>query len=82
MARAGDYGRWAAEAARVGGGYFVDLNEIVARRYEQAGPEKAKVEYFDEDHTHTTPAGARLNAESVVEGLRALKGCRLSDYLR
>jgi hypothetical protein len=28
---------------------------------------------FADDHTHTTPAGARLNAESVIDGLAAIE---------
>jgi len=78
---ANDYGKWAAEAAKAGGAAFIDLNELVARRYEAAGPEKVKALYFGEDHTHTTPAGARLNAEAVVEGLKSLKDCPLCRYL-
>ena len=77
-----DYGKWAAESAKAGGAFFIDLNEIVARRYEAAGPEKVQAEYFTStDHTHTTLAGARLNAASVVEGIRRLKRCSLTKYL-
>ena len=32
---------------------------------------------FADEHTHTTPEGAKLNAQCVVEGLRALKNCPL-----
>jgi lysophospholipase L1-like esterase len=79
---ANDYGKWAAEAAKAGGAFFIDLNEIVARHYEEAGPEKVQALYFTAtDHTHTTPAGAQLNAASVVEGLRGLKDCPLAAYL-
>lgn len=83
VARAsGDYGKWAAEAARASGAHFVDLNELVARRYEEAGAEKVQALYFGPtDHTHTTPAGARVNAASVAEGIRALEGCSLRDFL-
>ena len=35
-----DYAKWAAEAARAEGVAFVDLNDIVARHYEELGPEK------------------------------------------
>lgn len=76
-----DYGKWAAEAAKSGGAYFIDLNEIVARHYEKAGQEKVKTAYFLEDHTHTNEAGARLNASSVVEGLMADKKIPLNRYL-
>jgi hypothetical protein len=78
-----DYGKWAAEAAKAGGAYFIDLNEIIARRYESMGEAKVKADFFGEtDHTHTTPAGARVNAECVVEGLRMLKDVTLAGYLK
>ena len=76
-----DYGKWAHEAAQAIGAAFVDLNEIIAAHYEQAGQDKVKTAYFVTDHTHTTPAGAQLNAASVVEGLRALPDCKLKNYL-
>jgi lysophospholipase L1-like esterase len=48
-----DYGKWAKEAAEAEGVAFVDLNELVAKKYEELGAEKVKAEYFLEDHTHT-----------------------------
>jgi lysophospholipase L1-like esterase len=68
-----DYGKWAKEAAEAQGAAFVDLNEIVAKKYEALGEEKVKAEYFLEDHTHTTPAGAMVNARAVVEGVSGVK---------
>jgi lysophospholipase L1-like esterase len=66
-----DYGKWAAAAAAAGGAEFVDLNEIIARRYEQAGEDRVKNDYFTSaDHTHTTEAGAQVNAKCVAAGLR------------
>jgi len=76
-----DYGKWAAEVARTEGAFFIDLNEIVAKQYETIGPEKVKNLLFLEDHTHTTPAGAQINAASVVEGLKTLKSCPLAGFL-
>lgn len=83
IARAsGDYGKWAAEAAAGRGARFVDLNEIIARRYEADGKTKVQAEYFGPtDHTHTTPAGARVNAACVVEGLKALERCELGKMV-
>src|SRR4051812_42571860 len=53
-----DYGKWAREAAEAEHAFFVDLNEIVAKRYETEGKEKVQSLYFDpEDHTHTKAAG-------------------------
>ena len=75
-----DYALWAAEAARAEGVAFVDLNAIVARHYEEMGPEKVNG-LFGDEHTHTNPDGARLNAQCVVEGLRSLKDCPLTQYL-
>ena len=75
-----DYGKWAKKAA--GAALFIDLNEIVARHYEELGQEKVKTEFFTEkDHTHTTAAGARMNAAAVVEGIQSLKDCSLAGML-
>ena len=59
---------------------FIDLNEIVARRYDAVGP-AAVDPLFGDPHTHTTWAGAVLNAEAVVSGLRALPRHPLDKYL-
>jgi rhamnogalacturonan acetylesterase len=75
------YGKWAAQVAAAEQVAFIDLNEIVARKYEALGPDKVKELYFLEDHTHTTIAGAEVNAASVVEGIRALKNCPLAAFL-
>lgn len=77
----GSYGKWARESAEAGGAFFIDLNELVARRYEELGPSETKSRYFLEDHTHTTPAGARLNASLVVIGLKSLKDCPLAAFI-
>jgi lysophospholipase L1-like esterase len=77
---ANDYGKWAAEAAKAQGVAFMDLNDIVARHYEDLGSEKVDGLFADE-HTHTNPDGARLNAQSVIEGLRGLKNCPLNQYI-
>jgi rhamnogalacturonan acetylesterase len=84
VARAsGDYGKWAAEVARSEHVPFVDLNEIVAGHYEAEGQAKVGSDYFTPvDKTHTSEAGARLNAASVVEGLRALRDNPLADSLK
>lgn len=75
-----DYGKWAAEMAKIEGVAFLDLNELVARRYEALGEEKAKA-LFGGDHTHTNEEGAKLNASLVVEGLQGLKLTALCRYL-
>jgi lysophospholipase L1-like esterase len=78
-----DYGGWAAEVANAEGVRFVDLNDIVAKHYEEEGKEKVESTYFTKvDHTHTSEAGARLSALSLVEGLRALPNGPLSSAFK
>jgi lysophospholipase L1-like esterase len=72
---------WAEQAAVSENVAFVDLNEIIARHYDDLGPERANSLFADE-HTHTTAAGAELNAECVVSGLEALKEDPLAPYLK
>ena len=77
---ADSYGGWAREAAASKKVAFVDLNEIIARRYDKLG--EAQVEpLFADPHTHTSRIGAELNAECVVAGIKALKGDPLEGYL-
>src|SRR5262249_45853700 len=66
------YARWAEEVAKTEKVGFIDLNEIIARRYEALGPDKVDLLFADE-HTHTTMAGAEINAASVIAGLKSLK---------
>jgi rhamnogalacturonan acetylesterase len=75
------YGKWAKEVAEQNEVYFIDLNELVAKKYEEMGAEKVKA-FFPGDHTHTNQAGAKLNAETVVHGIKELKNCELKAYLK
>lgn len=75
-----NYGKWAAEVSQSQGAYFIDLNSITADKYDQWGPEKVKA-YFPNEHTHTSPEGARINAESVIEGIKQIKDCPLNKYI-
>jgi len=68
---ADSYGGWAREVAEKEHVGFIDLNEITARKYDALG-EAAVEPLFGDPHTHTTLAGAVMNAESVVAGLKAL----------
>jgi len=81
--RASDsYGLWAKQVADNKKVPFIDLNEIVAKQYEKEGADKVGTTYFTiKDHTHTSPAGARLNAESVIEGIKHLKNSSLKKYV-
>jgi rhamnogalacturonan acetylesterase len=73
------YARWAADAAESGGAPFIDLNTIAANRYDALGQESAARCFADGQHP--AKVGARLLAESVVEGLKQLKDCPLAGCL-
>jgi hypothetical protein len=75
------YADWASQVTDFEGVAFVDLNEIVASRFEDLGPEKVD-ELFADAHTHTSEPGAIVNAEAVVTGLRSLPGDPLAVFLQ
>jgi rhamnogalacturonan acetylesterase len=81
MRASGDYAKWAEETALKEKAFYINLNEIIAGKYEAIGEDTVKTKFFLTDHTHTTEAGAILNAASVAEGIKSLKGCKLKKYL-
>jgi lysophospholipase L1-like esterase len=76
----GRFGQWAAEIAKAENVTFLDMTAIIADRYEKMGEQKVK-EMFGPDHTHTSPAGAELNASLVVAGLKGLRDSPFIKYL-
>jgi rhamnogalacturonan acetylesterase len=72
--------KWTENAARATGSAYIDLNEIVALEFERLGPNKV-APLFGDARTHSTPAGALLNAQLVISGIRALKRPDLKKYL-
>ncbi len=60
---------------------FVDHSNLIADRYEALGPERV-AKYFPADHTHTSTAGAVLNAEALIAGLRSLPAPGLTGALK
>ena len=83
-----DYGKWAAEVANAepgskNGAFFINLNELVARKYDVVGDSTLlQATYFVKDNVHTNAAGAKVNAASVMEGLTELKSCPLNKYVK
>ncbi len=75
------FGLWAKQVAQKEHIPFIDLNDISARKLETYGKDKAKDMYYM-DHIHTSIFGARMNAESAVEGIRGYKGLKLANYLK
>jgi hypothetical protein len=72
--------QWTANAAVVTHSAYIDLNEIVALEFERLGPDKV-APLFGDARTHSTPAGALLNAQMVIAGVRVLKKPELKKYL-
>jgi len=71
VGRASDsYAAWAREAAVQGGAGFIDFNALLADRYEALGAEETALLFAGTDHTHTGPAGAEFNAETLASALR------------
>jgi len=75
-----DYRAWAEQAAGAGGAYFVDLNALVAARYDGLGRD-AVTPLFPTDDTHTSREGARLTAAAAAAALGALPGSPVASYL-
>ena len=72
--------KWTENAAKATGAAYVNLNEMVALEFEKLGTEKVELLFADK-RTHSTPAGAALNAQIVVSGLRGLKKIKIDKYL-
>jgi lysophospholipase L1-like esterase len=66
------YGRWYREVVEATGVDFIDLHNITADALDKMGKEKAAA-MFNHDHTHTSLAGARLNAKGIAKGLKRIK---------
>lgn len=71
--------KWTANAAKATGAAFINLNEIIALEFQKLGPEKVE-SLFADKRTHSTPAGALLNAELVIAGLSKLNNPSLKKY--
>jgi len=73
------YAGWSEQVAEAEGAPFLDLSGRAARRYEALGPANVDA-LFGDPHTHTSAAGAEVNAQCVVEALKALKQDPLAKY--
>lgn len=72
--------KWTQNAAQATSAAFIDLNEIIALEFEKLGAQKVEP-LFGDKRTHSTPAGAFLNAQMVVAGIKGLKKPNLKKYL-
>lgn len=70
------FGAWCKEAAAMEKVPYIDLNDLVADKYEKMGKDSVQL-MFHGDHTHTSRLGAELNAETVAEGVKLSKNKQL-----
>ncbi|MBC3917227.1 rhamnogalacturonan acetylesterase [Undibacterium sp. CY18W] len=59
---------------------LIDVTAITGKTYDVLGKEKVDT-LFSDQRTHTNIAGARINAESVVAGIKGLSNNGLNNYL-
>jgi rhamnogalacturonan acetylesterase len=73
---------WAAAIAKTNDVPFVDLYELIARKYESLGREKVDSIYVPspKENLHTGWDGAVVNAGCVVSGLNGLKENPLASF--
>ena len=74
------YVKWAKEVAIAEDAFFIDVNDLVAKRYEALGKEKVKA-FFPQDHTHTNLEGATFTALTIAETLKKAKEIGLRGYI-
>ena len=75
------FGLWAKQIAEEQNVPFIDLNDISARKFEKFGKNKVKYMFYI-DRIHTSAFGAKVNAESAADGIRAYEGLELANYLK
>lgn len=72
---------WARAVAKAENVPLLDLNELIATRYDPMG-EAAVTALFADKRVHTTREGAEMNAEIVVAELKSLPQNPVAAYLR
>jgi rhamnogalacturonan acetylesterase len=75
-----DYAGWAGKVAAAGHAPFLDINEIIARRYDELGQAAVQPLFVAGAGPHTSLAGAQTNALCVVSALKGLKENPLAKY--
>jgi lysophospholipase L1-like esterase len=71
---------WARQAAESVNVPFLDINEIIARQYDELGREKVNALFVAGAGPHTSLAGAQTNAACIISTLKGLKEDPLAKY--
>jgi len=75
------YAKWAEDVARSENVLFINLNELIAARYEAMGVDAVNP-LFPGDHTHTGLEGAKINAAIVVKEIKDNGPKQLAKFLK
>ena len=78
--QADSWALWAKQIAEQEGAYFIDLNELIAVKYDQKGETEVH-KFFPSDHTHTNLEGAKLNAQIVASELKRINPAKIKKYM-
>jgi len=81
MRNTNGFGKWTKEAAAMEQVPYLDANQLIADKLDKLGKDSIQLLYHG-DHTHTSMAGAVLNAKTIAEGIRNLKNCELRKLLK
>jgi rhamnogalacturonan acetylesterase len=75
-----NYALWAEQIAKEEGAYFVDLNKLIADKYDELGEAEVS-KFFHGDKTHTGLEGAKMNVEIVIQQLILHNPGELARYI-
>jgi len=78
--RTDTYVKWTEEIAKAEDVFYIDVNDIVATKYEALGKDEVKA-FFPQDHTHTNLEGATFTALAVAEVLKNSKEMGMRGYI-
>ncbi|TMI64518.1 MAG: rhamnogalacturonan acetylesterase [Bacteroidetes bacterium] len=71
---------WAKQVAEQEGAFYIELNGLVADKYDAMGQTAVKA-FFQVDNTHTNNDGAKLNAETVANELKRINPGKIKKYM-
>jgi lysophospholipase L1-like esterase len=71
--------QWDSEVAKAHNAPYFDLTMVITAAYKRVGHDKVET-FFADKGTHTTDAGAQLNAACVVAGLKSLTNDPLGNF--
>jgi lysophospholipase L1-like esterase len=74
------YAGWAGQVAKSGNAPFLDINKIIAKKYDELGQEKVNSLFVAGAGPHTSSAGAETNAACVVAALKGLQENPLAKF--